>query len=163
LTRFIALIAALAALALVVAGCGDSDDSTTDSGTTDSGTALTKAEFVKQGNAICAAGNKEIDAGFESFAKENNLNENQEPTEAQFEEVAQDILVPAVSTQIEGLRGLGTPKGDNGEVDQILTNAEDALGEIEDDPSKISGENGDPFASVNKEARAYGLTACGEE
>lgn len=159
MNRLIVLLAALAALALVAAGCGDSDDD----GTTDSGPALTKAEFVKQGNAVCAAGNKEIQKGFEEFTEESGLKQNEEPSEAQFEEVADDVLVPAVSKQVEGLRDLGVPEGDEGEVDQLLTNAEDALGEIEDDPSKISGEDGDPFAGVNKEARAYGLTVCGEE
>jgi hypothetical protein len=157
LSKFLAVIAALVALALIVAGCGDSDDSTTDSTAS-----LTKAEFVKQGNAVCAAGNKELDEGFEDFAQERKLSQDKEPSKAEFEEVAEDVLIPGVSKQIQGLRALGTPEGDEGEADRLLTGAEEALEEIEADPSLIS-EEGDPFADVNKEAREYGLTTCGEE
>ena len=142
--------------AMLVAGCGSSDDN-------DSTTALSKAEFVKQGNAICRKGNEEIEEGFEEFAKEKNLGKNKEPSEADFEEAAETVLVPGVSKQIDGLRALGAPEGDEGEVDQLLTGAEEALEEIEGDPAKATEENGGPFVKVNKEAREYGLTVCGEE
>ncbi|HEX6688345.1 MAG TPA: hypothetical protein VF085_06735 [Solirubrobacterales bacterium] len=140
--------------ALVAAGCGSDDGNSTAS--------LSKAQFVKQGNAICTAGSKELEEGFEEFAKEKNLGKNEEPSEAELEEVAETVLVPGVGKQIEGLRALGTPEGDEGEVDRLLTGAEEALEEIEEDPSKAS-ENGGTFTEVNKEAREYGLTVCGEE
>jgi hypothetical protein len=155
---FLALLASVVAIALVAAGCGSSSDTTEES---TSEATLTKSEFLKQGNAICAAGNKEIEEGFEEFGKENNLSENKAPTEAQFEEISETVLVPGVSKQLEGLRSLGTPEGDEGELDELLSNAEGELEEVEEDPSVLSKE--DPFAEVNKEARAYGLTVCGEE
>jgi hypothetical protein len=159
LNRLIALLAALMAVALIAAGCGSSDDSTTDSTAS-----LTKAEFLKQGNAVCAAGNKKLEAGFESFAKENNLKENKKPTDAQFEELAETVLVPGVQGQIDGLRALGTPEGDEGELDELLTSAEEVVEEVEEEPLLIAEENGEePFATVNQEASAYGLTTCGEE
>jgi hypothetical protein len=157
LNRFLALIAALAAVALVVVGCG-----TTDDGTTEATASLTKAEFIKQGNAICAAGNEELDSQFEEFSEENDIGENEEPSQELQEEAAETILVPGVSTQLEELRALGTPEGDGGEADAILTGAEEALEEIEDDPSKAF-DAGTGFDQVNKESREYGLTVCGEE
>ena len=153
--RLIALIGAVMIIALIAAGCGDSDDDDT---TTAS---LTKAEFLKQGNAICSAGNREIEADFEAFAKENNL-ENKAPSDAQFEEIAESTLIPSVSKQVEELRALGVPSGEEDQVDTLLDNAEEAVEELEEDPGSLSG-NEDPFADVNQEARAYGLTACGEE
>jgi len=155
---FLALLASVVAIALVAAGCGSSSDTTEESA---SEATLTKSEFLKKGNAICAAGNKEIEEGFEEFGKENNLSENKGPTEAQFEEISETVLVPDVSKQLEGLRSLGTPEGDEGELDELLSNAEGTLEEVEEDPSVLSKE--DPFAEVNKEASAYGLTVCGEE
>ncbi len=155
---FLAVLASVVAIALVAAGCGSSSDTTEES---TSEATLTKSEFLKKGNAICAAGNKEIEEGFEEFGKENNLSENKEPTEAQFEEISEMVLVPDVSKQLEGLRSLGTPEGDEGELDELLSNAEGTLEEVEEDPSVLSKE--DPFAEVNKEASAYGLTVCGEE
>jgi hypothetical protein len=153
----IGLLAALVAIGAVLAGCGSSSDTT---GTTAS---LSKAEFLKQGNAICAAGNKELSEGFESFAKENNLKHNK-PSEAQFEELAETVLIPSVSAQISEVRELGTPEGDEGEIDEFLTNAEEALEELEEEPS-LAGAEGpeEPFFNVNKEASAIGLTACGAE
>jgi hypothetical protein len=154
-TRLIGLLVGAVAIALIVAGCGSSSDETTAS--------ISKAEFTKQGNAICKAGNKEINEGFESFAKESNLN-HKEPSEAQFEELAETVLIPSVSRQVKEVRALGAPEGEEGEVDEFLTNAEEALKEIEGEPSLISAEGKEePFYTVNKEAATLGLTACGGE
>jgi hypothetical protein len=143
--------------ALLVAGCGS------DSSTTDTTASITKAEFVKQGNAICKEGNEEIEGEFEKFAKENTLSEKKAPTEAQLEEAAEQFLIPAITRQVEGLRALGAPSGEEEKVNTLLDNAETALEEVEEDPSLLSGEKSEPFEDVNKEARAVGLTTCGEE
>jgi hypothetical protein len=157
LKRFIALLAALVAVALVVAGCGS------DNSTTDTTASLTKAEFVKQGNAICKEGNEKIESEFEKFAKENNLNQKKPPTEAQIEEAAEQFLIPQIRKQVEGLRALGAPSGEEAKVNALLDDVETALEEVEEDPSLLSGEKSEPFEDVNKEARAVGLTTCGEE
>jgi hypothetical protein len=164
-TRFIALLAAVAATLVVVAGCGSSDDSTTDGGDTDATTAsLTKAEFVEQGNAICSDGNEEIESGIEEFAEENGLSGNDQPTEAQVEELATDILIPSIAKQVEGLRNLGVPSGEEKEVEAFLDKAASAVEKVEADTSLLTDEEGgSPFASVNREAAALGLTTCGEE
>ena len=156
---FIALLAAVAAIAMIAAGCGGSDDNT-DSTSTSS---LTKDEFLKQGNAICAKGNKELGSEFEEFAKEHNLSANKPPSEKQLAEFADESFVPAVGGQLEELRDLGAPSGEEKEVDKILSAAERALEEAEDDPTVITSESNSPFVEVNKMARDYGLTVCGEE
>jgi hypothetical protein len=154
----IAVLAGVFAVALFVAGCG-SDSSTTDSTTA----SITKAEFVKQGNAICKEGNEKIESEFEKFGKENNLSEKKAPTEAQIEEAAEQFLIPQIRNQVEGLRALGAPSGEEEKVNALLDNAESALDEVEEDPSLLSGQKSEPFEDVNKEARAVGLTTCGEE
>lgn len=153
----IALLATVAATALVVAGCGGSSDST---GTTGS---LTKAEFVKQGNAICAEGAKELEEGFEEFAKEHNFSENKQPTKAELTEASEEILIPGVRKQIEGIRDLGLPSEDGEEADEALEAAEKALEEGEEDPAAMATEDSGPFAKANKLAKEFGLTKCGEE
>jgi hypothetical protein len=153
----IGLLAALVAVAVIVAGCGSSSD------TTESTASISKAEFLKQGNAICAAGNKEINEGFEKFAKENNLG-HKEPSEAQFEELTTTVFAPSVSKQINEVRALGAPEGEEAEVEEFLGNAQEALEELKEEPSRISAEGEEePFFTVNKEAHAIGLTACGGE
>jgi hypothetical protein len=155
--HLIGALAGLAVLAVVVAGCGSSSDDTS------STASLSKAEFVKQGNAICKEGNEKIESEFEKFAKENNLSKKKAPTEAQLEEAAHKFLIPTITKQVEGLRALGAPSGEEEKVNTLLDDAEEALEEVEEDPSLLSDEKNEPFEDVNKEARAVGLTTCGEE
>lgn len=152
----IGLLVAIVAIAAVVAGCGSSSSETTE--TTAS---ISKAEFLKQGNAICAAGNKEINKGFEEFAKKANLG-HKKPSEAQFEELTETVFSPSVSRQIDEVRALGAPEGEEAKIEKFLGNAEAALEELEEEPSLIGKEGKEePFFTVNKEAAAIGLTACG--
>jgi hypothetical protein len=145
------------ALALVAAGCGGDDD---DTSTTAS---LTKAEFLKQGNAICAAGNQKIDAGFEEYIKKHDIGRNEEPTPAQMEELAETVLLPQIKEQVEGVKSLPAPSGDEADVEAIVTAAEEAIEKAEDDPASIATEGSGPFGKANALARDYGLTVCGGE
>lgn len=150
--RLIVLLTALAALAMIVAGCGGSDDST------ESTSSLTKAEFVKKGNAICVEGGKKLKAEIVGFYEE-----KKQPTKAQLEEAAIEILVPALRKEVEEIRGLGLPSEGGKEADKVLTTMEKALKEGEEDPSILIVEGPGPFAEANKLAKAFGLTKCGEE
>jgi nitrous oxide reductase accessory protein NosL len=158
MNRSFALLIALSAVALFAAGCGSSDD-----GTTDSTASLTKAEFVKQGNAICKAGNEEVNSEFEKFAEEHNISENKPPTKAQLEEAAEEFLVPSVSRQVEEVADLGAPEGEEEAFEMFIEDAEGRVEEAETDPSLMVSEDEDPFEEVKKEATALGLAACGEE
>jgi hypothetical protein len=136
------------AIALVAAGCGGDSD--------DNDTALTKSQFLAKGNTICEVGNKEIQNAFET-----SIGKGQ-PTQEQLNAVVTDSLVPSIQGQIDGIRGLGAPEGDDGQIGQILDEAELALQDVKENPSLATQEGGqDPFASVNKQLNDYGLTACG--
>lgn len=154
--RLLALLAAGAAIALIAVGCGGGSDNT------ESTSSLSKAEFVKKGNAICAKGEKEIEEGVEKFAKENNLS-NKEPSKAQLKELTNDVLIPIVRNQVDDIRALGIPSGDEQEVEAIFSGVEEATAEIEEDPSLLNEVGAGPFAKSNRLAREYGLTKCGEE
>lgn len=155
--RFVALLAALAALAIVVAGCGSGG------GSTESTSSLTKAEFVKKGNAICAKTEKEVAEGVAKFTKEHNFSEKKPPTAKQIAELAEEVLVPKVRKQIDEIRALGIPSGDEKEVEAIFAAAEEALKETEEDPSVFGKGGVGPFVKANKLSREYGLTVCGAE
>lgn len=153
--RFIALLAALAALAIVVAGCGSGG------GSTESTSSLSKAEFVKQGNAICAKSSEEINEGFEEFVKERGLSKTKAPAKPVQEEAVETVVIPRVSKEIESIRALGPP---DEEAEALLGAAEEALEKGEEDPILfLKEESGGPFAKANKLAHEYGLTKCGEE
>lgn len=153
---YVGIVAACAALAMIVGGCGGGDEETSAAGAE-----LSKAEFLKQGNAICAKGNKEVSKGYEAFAKERNL-QNQEPTEELLAEAVEAVLLPSVTRQVEELRELGAPAGDEKQVDKILTAAEKAIEETEEKPAPAGVTTGGPFAEAKELAAAYGLKRCGE-
>jgi hypothetical protein len=155
----IALSAAVALLAIVVAGCGGGSDSNS---STEAGTSsLTKAEFVKQGNAICAKGSKEINEGFEQFVEENGLSKTKAPSKAVQEEAVEKVLIPKIRKEVENIRALGPP---DEEAEAVLDAAEEALEKGEEDPIQfLKEESAGPFAKANKLSREYGLTKCGEE
>jgi hypothetical protein len=151
LNRLIALFAALVAVALIAAGCGSSDDSTTDSTAS-----LTKAEFLKQGNAICDAGNKEINAGFNEF-----LPKGKEPSKAELDEAMETVLIPSVTKQVEEIRALGAPEGEEEAVEDFLVGAEEELEKGEEEPAYLATDSS--FNKTTQEAKAIGLTSCAEE
>lgn len=153
--RLVVLLAALAALALMVAGCGSGSSST------ESTSSLSKAEFVKQGNVICAQGSKEINEGFEEFVKENGLSKTKKPSKAVREEAVETVLIPKIRKQVESMRALGPP---DEEAEAVIDAAEEALEKGEENPILfLQEESAGPFAKVNKLSREYGLTKCGEE
>ena len=138
-------VGAFAALLLAcvwVAGCGN-----------DGTDQLTKAEFLKQGNAICAKGTGQIDAaGTTAFASPGN------PTEQETAAFATEIVVPNVQDQVDQLRALSPPTGDEAQVKAILDQAQRAVDEVRTNPRLLGRETASEEA--NRIARAYGLTAC---
>jgi hypothetical protein len=144
------------AMGLIAAGCGDDDDESSDTGTDTVTAAPTKQEFLQQGNAICKRGGEEIDAaGEQTFG-------SGQPTPQELEAFASQTLIPGIQDQIDEIRALGAPEGDEDKVNSMLDKAEDAVDELEADPQGAFREGNDPFAEVNKELAAYGLTTCAE-
>ena len=150
LTRGMTLVASLA-LVLVVAGCGSSSKSKSTSTP-----AITKAEFLKKGNAICKKGNQEINKAAKTvFAK------GKKPSHAEMIKFATGTVIPSVQTQISGVKALGAPKGDEAQVNAIVTTAQAALDKAKKDPAILVSNKSHPFAKSNKLTKAYGLKACG--
>ncbi len=150
---------ACAAFALVLTGCGGDDDSTTTTEAASGATggesaALTVDEFVAEGNAICAAGNDDLDAlANETFTAE-------QPTADQIEQFA-GVLVVNVQGQIDALRALSPPEELAGDVDTFLSDAEEVLGQVEADPALLeTSDSSDPFIDVNAQAEELGLIEC---
>jgi hypothetical protein len=152
---------ALSVMVLALAGCGGGGGSSTESSETTN--SLTKAEFVKKGNAICAKTEKEVEEGVEKFTKEHNFSETKPPSEKQVAELAEGVLVPKVRKQLAEIRALGIPSGDEEEVEAIFAAAEEALRKTEEDPTAFGQGGVGPFVKANQLAREYGLTVCGAE
>jgi hypothetical protein len=140
-------VAAVALLLIALAsGCGGGGD-----------TQLSKAEFLKQANAICTKAHEKEQAKFAVFLKahsESHLNPNDN-----MKALVLIIGVPAIRTQVEELEALRVPTGDAEKIAAIITGIKKGLKEVEDRPLRVN--NGpDPFTESNTLASKYGLKAC---
>ena len=146
------MLAAILAMVLVATGCGSSKNKSAASAKP----ALTKAEFLKKGNAICKRGNQQINKAARTLFP----NKKARPSQAQLKKFATGTLIPSVQRQINGVKALGAPKGDEAKVRAIVTSAQAALDQGKKDPLRLVSKH-DPFTKSDKLAKAYGLTACG--
>ncbi len=145
---------ALVLAGLLVAGCGSSSSTTTTTATT-----ISKAEFVAKGNAICAAGSKTQEAAFNAFAKKHGLKENQQPNKAQQAEAVNSILVPGIQTQINAVKNIGAPTGEEQQVSAALDTAEQELSKVKANPELAFGKES-AFVGAGEKLHALGLTQC---
>jgi Flp pilus assembly protein TadD len=145
----IALIAALlcAGLALVIAGCGGDDESS-------SSTSMTKDEFIAQADAICQAGKDALDAAGQQLG--------QNPTDEQLRQAITDTVIPTLEGEFDDIEALTPPAGDEDEVAAIIAAGRSGIDEAKDNPDRLFAAGQDsPFADANRLAQDYGLKVCG--
>jgi hypothetical protein len=174
--RLITMLAGVLAIAIVAAGCGSSggdtsssgssgssgssDSSSSDTTATTTTAALSKTEFIKQGDAICTKGSESIETEANEFAKENNVN-TKKPTKAQKEEVIVAVVAPDLRKQAEEIAELGTPSGEEAEVEAIVAAVEGAADELEETPSLLFASKS-PLSKASELSSKYGFKVCGQ-
>lgn len=144
---------AVAALACAAAiGCGGSE-STGETTTA----ALTKKEFLKEGNKICKERLEEKDEVLKVALEELDPSERAEPSAAKLEEVGEQAVQPFQKLADE-LGQLPAPAGDEAAVERITVELEASLKKAESNLDHLIQTN--PFGKASKAAQAYGLEAC---
>jgi hypothetical protein len=138
-------VAATLAVGLMAAGCGSASKTNTTSTTA----ALSKPEFLAQGNAICAQGNQTLGAAEKALGKQ--------PSEAQFKAYIADTFAPTVQKQIDGIRALAAPSNDQASITNMLDVAQTDLNQVKSNPAILNEKT---FTNFAKLAHPYGLTAC---
>jgi hypothetical protein len=151
--NLLVFICLMAAIALIGVGCGSSD------GADSSAAPLTKAQLIKQGDAICSKGQDEIHAAYREFTKQHKGESNRPLTRTEAEAAIKDLVLPALQKQAQSLDSLGVPKGDQGQVDAIVEGFERVVSEGEEDPAVLLDST--PLVEVGRLARKYGLSECG--
>lgn len=133
------------ALGVAIAGCAEEAEP-----------AMTKAEYVDQGNEVCADATEALDEA----AEEAGLDQIDPAGQVAF---IQSEVVPSVRRQIADLRELGFPPGDEEELDDLYDDAEDTLIVLARDPASLLRTEGEsPFAAINLRLADYGLEECAE-
>jgi len=153
--QLMAILAGVVAVAAIVAGCGSGDDATA---------SLTKAEFVKQANAICSKGSDEINKEIQAFVKKKNAKKDAagELTKAEISEIAATIVVPSFDAQTDQLHELGAPSGAEDEITAILDSFDKGVEVGERKPETLFNGKTNPFGDTAKKATEYGLEGCGQ-
>lgn len=139
------LLAVLATV--VVAGCGGGEDDT-----------VTKAEFVREANAVCKeaedAKNRRLDSAFKLVSEKQGIDPNEE------QKLLFDAALPPLNQMVQELADLGAPEGEEEKVEAIVGSFERQVEAIEADPQgAMEGEVGF-FREANDLSKKYGLEAC---
>jgi hypothetical protein len=142
LTAF--LFAALAVVALLASltGCGGGEEG------------LTKAQFIRQGDAICRQAEAEQVELAAHYKKK-------EIAPGHFEPVT-SVIVPPMEKELRRLKGLSPPQDDETKVRAILEGIESGVFDAQHDYLDVFYEGNDPFAEANELARKFGFHACAE-
>lgn len=145
---------ALLAVTAVAAGCGGDDDE-----------GLSKADYVKQGNAICkefeGKVGKDAETAFAGLESENDLT-------ADAAREFFDAALPKFDAAVEELDALEPPKDDEDAVQAMIDAGKSDSKKIEDakdDDKAITGFvlNESATPEFDQKVEAYGLAECGTE
>lgn len=156
--RRVLILAVGAATLATVAGCGGDSAEDQASGDDQTVTApIAKAEFVRKATAIC-------EGLTERLLEETEEREGEEQGGSKAEAV-RTRLVPIVENEIDELRALGAPKGDEKQLDAIYASMEEVMQSAESDPQRFIYELINfkrPYSKVEKLATAYGIPNCAQ-
>jgi hypothetical protein len=145
--------AALLAMLLVpAAGCGGESErqSPEPSGPP------TKAEFLERADEICLSYESQIEAaGDELFAR------RRRPSPAEARDFASEVAIPKLREEIEAIRALGVPEGDEQPIEAILAAAARGIEQIRRNPEVLIGAAPPALRKAGRLARRYGSRECG--
>jgi hypothetical protein len=133
-------------IAIYVAGCGGGSDSS----------APTKAEFIKQADAICTHINQVEFNRLKALEKSNQGKAAGSKSSERVEEL--QVIMPAIRTETKEMSELEPPAGDEDQVKAIISAYEDAGTEKISD---LLDGTSDKFEKAFKLAQAYGFKVCG--
>lgn len=138
--------------------------------------ALSKPEFITQANAICQASNDEAEPLFNEIYADLPDEDFDDPANGfvifvRWDE-ALDSLKPIFDKQLEDIRALEPPAEDKKLIDALIDDQQAALDEFQRNiAAAATGDEvalaaldteEDPFDDIDRRAREYGLTVCGE-
>lgn len=123
------------------------------------GSTLSTKQYLKKGNGVCKAANKEINAAFEEVG---GFDENDQPSPEQVDEVTGRI-VPIFRGALDDLEALKGPAALDKKVDALVDKYRDVVDDVEADPQGLFKEDApDPFAKLDRKAKQLGLKVCAE-
>ncbi len=146
------------ALAAGIAGCGGDDDPTTaDSGVTGfTGEAPTDAiSYHLAADKYCRQAEGELDeAASEQFG-------DQQPSAEELEAFVNDFYLPIMRRQMEQIRTIPIPAGEEEAVNEIYDAFDEGLAQAEADPAALADGPPPGIVDASRLAVDYGFDDCG--
>lgn len=138
---------------------GDQQADTTSDGGGGDGAPLSKAAFVKQGDAICQTVPTTYGELLAELEEERKKKGEGKASQAEGNLAA---AVPPLHTAVEEFEALTPPNGDEAKAEAIIEALEAAAEGVEAKPtSELSGPKS-PFAEFQKLTSEYGFTVCSQ-
>jgi hypothetical protein len=132
-------------------------DGTSTTADSTSATPLTRAEFIKQGDAICTQIDTEQEAALKAALKKDP---EAQTAKANQEKLLTEAGLPPIQNGIEELASLAPPSGDEVKAEAIVSGIEEGLKDSEEDPGILLSPATDPFVKAGKLAGEYGFKVC---
>ena len=146
--RLISTVSLMLAACLVM-GCGGSNNGTT--------AASSKAEYIKQAEAICTKVNREAEAAAAAWKR--SFPGGAAEAETHPNDGLRKVLIPALEREAEELEALQPPASDEATVTAFVEDLAKASKALKENGFKALPSSG--AIDFKREAAAYGLKSCG--
>ncbi len=142
-----------AAVALLVAGCGESSMGAV---------TMSKEAFIRQADLICETADFEQPNDLEAFEARYKKQLERMDSVRYESTVSRDLKIPSAKRQIREIEALEVPPGEERRFGAVLAAWKDVVREGERNPYVfgIWWNAKDPFIEVNKLATGYGFRGC---
>jgi hypothetical protein len=149
--RIISAVAVVVMGAALMGGCGDDGEASS---------GVTKAEFIKDAEAVCNERKEDWEAEGEAFTKRNEEADPVTNKEAVKRSKAffRTAALPLFEEELAALEDLEAPEGDEAKVEKMLQNRSRGIEKLEE--GGLEAMLGLPFEAFEKEAKAYGLNCA---
>lgn len=162
LSRPLGLLAITAVGIAFFAGCGsdsDGDSGAGSEGTTIETSSLTKAQFIKRADQICDQVSEDLLGPIYSYMKRHASKSKSE--EELTAEAVRKVVVPQVEAEIEEIRALGAPAGDEEQIEEFLIADQRSVDSLKARRQlSLVPDVDNAFKQSKTLARAYGLKSC---
>jgi hypothetical protein len=150
--RLFAMLVGVAMLAALAGGCGGGDDSEEQP--------LTKAQYIKKGNKICAKEGERLGKEMVAYGEQKDPEGSGEPnTQEDTALTISVILIPGFRAEVEALEELMPPAEDEARVEAMLERFNAGLEDGEENPNAFFTKS--EFQKGTAAAKKYGLESCG--
>jgi len=153
-------ITTLAIIAMALVGCGGgSNDDGDSSQIAVASTSISKAQFVRDANDLCAREKKKLYPKAQTLLNK-DLGANGLPTEEQYLKTLNTVLLPGLEMWVEKIGALGAPAGDESKVETFLASMQKGIDGGKDLPKSETIRIEQLLRPAGEMAKDYGIKAC---